>query len=54
MDFEEKLGDLVDEALGLGGVEIDDVLVALKHQLDEVRLLKAEGESVAEIDADED
>lgn len=54
MDFEEKLDDLVDEAVGSDGVELDDILAALKHQLNEIRLLKAEGESLAEIDADAD
>lgn len=54
MDFDEKLGDLVDDALGLGGVEIDDVIAALKHQLNEARLLKAEAESIKEVDTDED
>lgn len=44
MDFEEKLGDLVDEALGLGGVSVEDVIESLTHHLQAVRLLKAEGD----------
>jgi hypothetical protein len=44
MDFEEKLGDLVDEALGQGGVSVEDVIECLRHHLQAVRLLKAEGD----------
>lgn len=44
MDFEEGLGELVDEALGTGGVEIDDVIRALQEKLSAVKELKREGD----------
>jgi len=43
MDFDADLGDLVDEALGTGGVDIDNVIKALQVKLFAVRDLRREG-----------
>lgn len=45
MDFEEELGELVDEALGRSGVEIDDVIKVLQVKLSAVKELKRDGEA---------
>jgi len=42
MDFDEDLGELVDEALGT--VDVDDVIKALQVKLTAVKRLKSEGD----------
>jgi hypothetical protein len=53
MDFEEDLGELVDEALGRSGVEIDDVIRALQVKLSAVKELKRDGAGAGTLGADD-
>jgi hypothetical protein len=44
MDFDDDLGELVDEALGKGGIGIAEVIRALQVKLSAVKELEREGE----------